>query len=165
MPILRLRTEIKAKRALVFDLSRSIDLHQLSTVHTNETAVAGKTGGLIALNEWVTWRAKHFGIFQKLTSRITGYEWPTFFVDEMVSGAFRSFRHEHRFEDYNGGTLMLDTFTYRSPFGLLGRLADALFLKHYMQSLLEKRNAMVKEFAETERWREVLPIWTATSAE
>lgn len=52
---------------------------------------------------------------------------------------------------------MLDTFTYRSPFGLLGSLVDALFLKRYMRNLLEKRNAVVKEFAETERWREVIP--------
>ncbi|MFZ1616474.1 MAG: SRPBCC family protein, partial [Flavobacteriales bacterium] len=157
MPILRLRTEIHSERALVFDLSRSIDLHRLSTVQANETAVAGKTSGLIGMNEWVTWRAKHFGIYQRLTSRITAYERPTFFVDEMVRGAFKSFRHEHRFEDLNGGTLMLDTFTYRSPFGLLGSLVDALFLKRYMRNLLEKRNAVVKEFAETERWREVIP--------
>lgn len=51
MPILRLRTEIHSERALVFDLSRSIDLHRLSTAHTHETAIAGKTNGLIGLNE------------------------------------------------------------------------------------------------------------------
>jgi hypothetical protein len=61
MPTIRLRTEVKAGKALVFDLSRSIDLHKLSTAHTHETAIAGKTSGLIGLNEWVTWRAKHFG--------------------------------------------------------------------------------------------------------
>lgn len=105
----------------------------------------------------MTWRAKHFGNYQRLTSKITAYERPTFFVDEMVRGAFKSFLHIHRFEDLNGGTLMLDTFTYRSPFGLLGSLVDALFLKRYMRNLLEKRNAVVKEFAETERWREVIP--------
>ncbi|MCI1752443.1 MAG: SRPBCC family protein [Flavobacteriales bacterium] len=163
MPTIRLRTEVKAGKALVFDLSRSIDLHKLSTAHTHETAIAGKTSGLIGLNEWVTWRAKHFGIYQQLTSEITAYERPNFFVDEMVSGAFKSFRHEHHFEDLNGEsdihrTLMLDTFTYRTPLGLLGRLADALFLERYMTELLEKRNAVVKDYAESEQWKAVLPV-------
>ncbi|MGB3869504.1 MAG: SRPBCC family protein [Flavobacteriales bacterium] len=156
MPIIRLRTEINANRALVFDLARSIDLHQLSTEQTNETAIAGTTSGLIGLNESVTWRAKHFGFYQRLTSTITAYDRPTFFTDEMVSGAFKSFLHEHRFEDLNGRTLMLDTFTYRSPLGLIGRMADALFLQRYMMGLLEKRNAVVKEFAEAGKGRAVL---------
>ena len=157
MPIIRLRTEISAKRALVFDLSRSIDLHQLSTERTNETAIAGTTSGLIGLNEWVTWRAKHFGIYQHLTSKVTAYDRPNSFVDEMMSGAFKSFRHEHHFEDTEAGTLMLDTFAYRSPFGVLGHLADALFLQRYMTRLLATRNAVIKEYAETGKWKAVLP--------
>ena len=157
MPIIHLRTEIKAKRTLVFDLSRSIDLHQLSTEHTNETAIAGKTSGLIGLNEWVTWRAKHFGIYQQLTSKITAYDRPNSFTDEMVSGAFKSFRHEHHLEDTEAGTLMRDTFAYRSPLGVLGHLADALFIKRYMTRLLAIRNAVIKEFAESGKWKTVLP--------
>jgi len=156
MPIIQLRTEIKGKPELVFDLSRSVDLHQISTRHSNETAVAGITSGLMRLNDSVTWRAKHFGIYQRLTSTITAIDRPNFFVDEMVSGAFRSFRHEHHFEELNGGTLMLDTFAYRSPLGVLGRMADALFLKRYMTDLLEMRNAVIKEYAETGKWKEVL---------
>ena len=67
MPRIHLETEIKADKEIVFDLSRSIDLHKISTEHTNETAVDGKTSGLIGANEWVTCKAKHFGIYQKLT--------------------------------------------------------------------------------------------------
>ncbi len=160
MPVIHLRNEIKAKRRLVFDLSRSIDLHQLSTQDSKESAIAGKTSGLISLNEWVTWRARHFGIYQRLTSKITAYDRPNSFVDEMVSGSFKSFRHDHFFEDTEMGTLMLDTFAYRSPFGLLGHLADALFLKRYMTNLLAKRNAVIKEYAETGKWKAVLPAGT-----
>ena len=67
--MINLVLELNADKEIVFDLSRSIDLHKLSTVHTNETAIAGRTSGLIGLNESVTWRAKHFGIYQKLTSK------------------------------------------------------------------------------------------------
>src|SRR6218665_2682744 len=71
MPRLVLITEINAPLPRCFDLARSIDLHQVSTAHTGERAVSGRITGLIELNEEVTWRAKHFGIWQQLTSRIT----------------------------------------------------------------------------------------------
>lgn len=156
MPIIELKTEIKAEIELVFDLSRSIDLHRISTQHTKETAIAGKTSGLLGLNESVTWRAMHFGIYQNLTSKITEFNPPIFFVDEMVSGAFASFRHEHHFADVKGGTMMTDIFDYRSPFGILGLAADWLFLKNYMTELLAERNRIIKEFAESGRGRELL---------
>ena len=148
MPVIRLETFIKADRNIVFDLARSIDLHQISTAHTNERAIAGKTSGLIELNESVTWEAKHFGIVQRLTSKIIAMEYPNYFVDEMVSGAFKSFKHEHLFEQKDEGTLMLDIFNYVSPMGMLGKVADGLFLKKYMINLLLTRNKVIKEHAE-----------------
>jgi len=148
MPVIRLETRINAPATLVFDLSRSIDLHKISTAHTNEEAIAGKTSGLIGIGESVTWRAKHFGITQRLTSKITAFEYPYYFTDEMVSGTFKRFRHEHIFKEENGSTLMTDVFNYTSPFGLVGRLADILFLKKYMTTLLAERNRIVKEYAE-----------------
>ena len=156
MPRIEIRTEIKASKNIVFDLSRSIDLHKISTEHTNETAIAGKTSGLIGLDESVTWRAKHFGIYQNLTSKITEFQQPNFFVDEMVDGAFRSLRHEHHFTELNGGTLMTDYFEFKSPLGLLGKLADRLFLRKYMTVLLEKRNMTVKDFAESDKWKKIV---------
>lgn len=148
MPSIHIETRIKAPVALCFDISRSIDVHVASTKQTDETAIAGKTSGLIALNETVTWRAKHFGIWQTLTSKITEMEPPYFFADEMVKGVFRSFRHEHHFAEDKGYTVMTDIFVFESPLGILGKLADVLFLKRYMRNLLVKRNAVIKEFAE-----------------
>jgi len=123
---------------------------------TNEEAIAGKTSGLIGLKESVTWRAKHFGVYQKLTSIITEYDRPNYFVDEMQKGAFKRFKHEHRFEELDGETLMTDIFDYQSPFGILGELADKLFLEKHMTELLIERNRIVKEFAESDRWKDVL---------
>ena len=156
MPRIELQTDIKADKEIVFNLSRSIDLHKISTEKTNETAIAGKTSGLIGLNESVTWRAKHFGIYQKLTSKITDFDQPNYFVDEMVSGAFSKFKHEHFFEESDKGTLMIDIFDYTSPFGILGKIADKLFLENYMTDLLAERNRIVKEFAESDKWKAIL---------
>jgi len=97
MPHIHLEIQINAPIDRCFDLARSIDLHKLSTGNTQEEAIAGITSGLIGLNETVTWRAKHFGVWQKLSSKITEYERPNFFVDEMLEGAFKSIYHKHTF--------------------------------------------------------------------
>lgn len=157
MPEILLTTSIAAPVHRCFDLSRSIDLHTISTAHTGETAIAGVTSGLIGFGVQVTWRARHFGLWQTLTSEITAYDRPYFFADEMVKGAFNNFRHEHLFEEHQELTIMHDRFTYTSPLGLLGNCADFLFLKRYMTKLLQQRNLTIKDFAESGRWRDILP--------
>lgn len=119
-----------------------------STAHTNERAIAGKTTGLIELGETVTWEATHFGIRQRLTSQITHMKSPSYFVDEMVKGAFKRFRHEHRFSEIKHATLMIDIFDYTSPFGIFGKIADTVFLYRYMERLLRQRNQYIKKAAE-----------------
>lgn len=71
MPTIKIITEIFAPIDLVFDLSRDIDFHQISTSQTNEKAIYGKTHGLIEEGESVTWEATHFFIRHRLTSKIT----------------------------------------------------------------------------------------------
>ncbi len=150
MPTIELITEINAPIETVFNLSRSIDLHMESTKQTGERAIAGHTSGLIELNENVTWRAKHFGIWQNLTVKITVFDLPNLFVDEMVSGAFKSFTHEHHFTSIDDNhTIMRDVFVFQSPLGLLGKLANRLVLKKYMTELLAERNRVIKVTAET----------------
>ena len=156
MPLIHLQTLIAAPTEVVFDLARSIDLHKLSTAQTREEAIAGRTEGLIGADEWVTWRARHLGVTQTLTARVTDYDRPCFFADEMVEGAFKRFRHEHHFANHDGSTLMTDHFDYTAPLGVLGRLADRLFLRRYMTDLLTRRNAVLQEVAESGRWRELL---------
>lgn len=156
MPLIRLETRIAAPVDRVFDLARSIDAHSASTTGTDERAVAGRTSGLIELGETVTWEARHFGVRQKLTSRITEMNRPEMFVDEMVRGAFSSIRHIHRFEQKGDLTLMHDEFQFSAPLGILGRLAEILFLTRYMERFLRERNKVLKELAESDGWREFL---------
>lgn len=148
MPLIILETKIKAPIESVFDLSRSIDQHVRSMDHTNERAVAGKTSGLIEQGQEVTWEARHFGIKQNLTVRITEMDKPNSFTDVMIKGAFKSMKHVHLFEENNGVTQMTDHFHFESPFGAIGRLFNAIILTSYMRRLLESRNQVIKESAE-----------------
>lgn len=112
MPLIVLETIIHTDTLTCFDLSRDIDFHKDSLKHSNEKAIAGKTSGLIGLGESVTWEATHFGIRQHLTSKITQLDAPNYFVDEMVSGAFKSFKHEHIFTSKGKDTIMIDKFYF-----------------------------------------------------
>jgi len=149
MPVIVLRTRVAAPPARCFDLARDVELHQRSTAASRERAVAGVTAGLLGAGDEVTWEATHFGVRQRLTSRITEFDPPNRFVDEMVRGAFARFRHEHQFLSVPDGTDMVDIFDYTAPLGPLGRLADGLFLRRYMTALLRERNAYLKRAAES----------------
>lgn len=149
MPTIRLETSIDAPPERCFDLSLSVDLHAQSQTHARERPIAGVLAGGMRLGDTVTWEAVHFGVKQHLTSRITAYERPTRFTDEMVAGIFQQLHHTHLFVPQPPGTLMIDEFTFRAPLGILGRLAETLFLTHYMKSLLLSRNRYLKQVAES----------------
>lgn len=148
MSRIHLETSIAAPIERVFDVARDIDVHQRSVARTGERAIAGRVSGRIGLGETVTWEARHFGRKWSLTSRVSAFESPAMFVDEQVRGPFRSFRHEHRFQPVDGGTLMTDDWLHVAPLAALGRLADRLVLDRYMRGLLRTRNATVKREAE-----------------
>jgi ligand-binding SRPBCC domain-containing protein len=113
--------------------------------------------GLLQLGDEVTFRARHFGIWQMLTSKITAYEPPGYFCDEMQRGAFKAMRHAHYFELDGTTTVMRDVFEFTSPLGVLGKIADALVLSAYLRRFLEQRGAVVQHYAETDAWQTVLP--------
>ncbi len=153
-------TIIEAPIERCFDLSRSVEVHLLSNVHSREQALAigGVTSGLVDLSEEVTWRAKHFGIWQNLTSKVTALESPCYFQVTMVRGIFRFMQADHLFESLeSGGTEMKDIFSICAPLPLLGPLAEALFLRRYMLALLVERNAVIKRVAESSEWEHYLP--------
>ena len=157
MPVIELSTVIAAPVERVFDLARSIDLHTDSTSGTGERAIAGVVKGLIGPGQEVTWRARHFGVWQSLRVHVTAFERPGHFADSMLRGAFRRMEHHHYFEPAAGGTTMRDVFHYESPLGILGRFADVLFLERYMRNFLIGRNRVLKSTAESEEWRRYLP--------
>jgi ligand-binding SRPBCC domain-containing protein len=156
MPTIHLTTFIAAPADRVFDLARNVDLHKKSMAHTGEEAVAGTVTGLIKDGETVTWKAKHLGKSRVLRIKITGMKPPHSFTDEMVSGDFKSMKHEHHFKPVANGTFMIDLFSFESPYGGLGKLVNQVYLTRYMRRLLEQRNEIIKEYAEGEKWKFLL---------
>ena len=156
MPVIKTCFEIDAPIELAFDLARSIDFHAYSQHEHSEIAVAGVMKGLIGLDETVTWRARHFGISQQLTAKITICDRPHHLRDSMVKGAFKRFDHDHLFESKNDKILMTDIFDYDSPLALVGKIFDKLLLERYMTKFFIDRNTLMKETLESGRWKDFI---------
>ncbi|HUR10630.1 MAG TPA: SRPBCC family protein [Flavitalea sp.] len=152
MTTIHLTTFIAAPVERVFDLSRSIDLHKRSMHKRKEQAVNGVTFGLISEGESVTWKAKHFFAMRVLKVEVTQMKRPVSFTDESVSGDLRNMKHEHHFKIIENGTLMIDIFRYELG-GIFGKLINRFYLHKYMQHLLEERNEMIREYAESDKWK------------
>lgn len=163
MPVIELSTFINAPVQRVFDLSRSIDLHKISTKGTNEKAINGTTHGLISLNETVTWQAYHLFKTRIFTSVISKMTRPSYFCDEMTKGDFVSFKHHHYFVKKNSsedamceGTVMTDIVLFNSPLNIIGVIFNKVYLTRYLKNLLIKRNECIKVYAESAEWKTIL---------
>jgi ligand-binding SRPBCC domain-containing protein len=160
-PMVRLEgvTRIQAPIERCFDLARSVEAHLAGNTHWGEEAVAvdGVTSGLVSMGQRVTWRARHFGVRQKLTSQITAMDRPAYFQDTMIRGAFRFMRHDHFFRSVSCDcTEMRDVFCFAAPLGILGRVAERAVLRRYMSELLQERCAEIRRIAESDAWRSYL---------
>lgn len=157
MPVIELKTIIRAPIERCFLLSLSVDLHKSSTKGTDEEAIAGITSGIMKMGDTVTWRAKHFGIYQTLTTKISAYQEPNYFVSEMAKGTFKKIYHQHIFHPNGIGTAMTDIFDFEVPLGFIGKVFSGNFLKNYMTKFLVQRNQTIKQTAEGEEWKKLLP--------
>ena len=158
-------TVVEAPIERCFDLARSVEVHLVANIHSGEQALAigDITSGLPELSQQVTWRAKHFGLWQNLTSRFTAMRPPTYFQATMVKGIFRSMQADHYFRTLpSGATEMKDLFRVAAPLPILGPLAEALFLRRYMLALLRERNTVIKQIAESDEWQRYIPSYKAT---
>ncbi|RYY17515.1 MAG: cell division protein [Chitinophagaceae bacterium] len=156
MPNIHLTTFIAAPLERVFDLSRSIDLHKKSMAQSGEQAVAGTTMGLIGKGETVTWKAKHLMKTRIMKIRISEMNRPVSFVDEMIEGDFKSFRHQHHFKQIDNGIFMIDIVDFESPYGKIGSFLNSIYLTKYLRTLLENRNEFIRNFAESNKWKDLL---------
>lgn len=151
VPVIEVVTSIviHASPEKVFDLARDVKTHEKTTAWTNEKVVECSTDSLLEEGDTVTFEARHFGITQRLTSKVTKCDRPRLFVDHMQKGAFKSLRHEHVFEEIPDGTRMTDRLVLEAPLGVLGWITERLFLATYMRRFIHKRNTELKRLAES----------------
>lgn len=144
-------TKIRAPIELCFDLARDVNAHRESAAFSSERVVPpGRTEGMLELGDLVAFEGRHFGIRQRFVARITAFDRPRRFVDEMVQGSFKWLRHYHEFVFTDGITTMRDTLEWEPPLGIVGRLADGLFLRRHMQWFVSTKQCALKRIAEAQ---------------
>ena len=66
-------------------------------------------------------------------------------------------KHDHFFRRVSDEeTEMRDVFCFAAPLPVLGRVAEIVFLRRYMQGLLRERNAVIRDVAESGKWQRYL---------
>lgn len=68
-----------------------------------------------------------------------------YFVDQQVKGPFKSWKHTHTIKPENSGVVMVDHIEYEPPFGLLGSLANVLFIKPKFKKLFAYRSQVFQK--------------------
>jgi ligand-binding SRPBCC domain-containing protein len=85
------------------------------------------------------------GVPVKWVTQIPIYEPPNRFVDIQEKGPYRSWRHEHTFEDHDGQTLMRDRVQYELSFGILGRATHALVVSRQLRDIFDYRRRKIRK--------------------
>jgi ligand-binding SRPBCC domain-containing protein len=67
-----------------------------------------------------------------------------FFIDEQRIGPYKIWHHEHHFKQVDGGVEMTDVITFKSPWGILGNIADALFVRNKVKEIFNYRFTAVE---------------------
>lgn len=154
MYIVKDSVHINAPIQRVFLLSTSVEVVRQTL---RMQPVAGRTSGLVVAGDTVAWRGWKFGLPQKHTSVISGYEAPTFFQDTQLQGRFARFQHDHHLEWVDGYTLAYDKVKFSLPLGALGKLVAQTVMVPHIAGLLSQRFALLKRLAEGDEWRRYMP--------
>ncbi len=149
MAHLQISVILPAPRAQVFDLltsaQRLADLLapriEVQLVRAAESARRG------AEYEFLMTR---YGLSQTVRLRIEDFLKSSRLTYRQTEGLFQEWVHTMKFEDHGENqTLVTDYVDYRVPFGLIGYLADDLFLRRDLRTILEKRLAKAKDLLAT----------------
>lgn len=75
----------------------------------------------------------------KWVTEITQVKNKEYFVDEQRVGPYKIWHHQHILIPIKNGVLMKDIISYQPPFGVLGRIANTLFIKKKLNEIFEYR--------------------------
>lgn len=156
MPVIHLTTFIAAPIDRVFDLSRNLTIYKVLMQGRKEKFSSGAATNLMSHGETITFHAKHFGKTRLVTTRVTDLQKPISLVQEQVKGDLLHFKHEHHFKSVDNGTILIDMIDFDGPRDVIGKVMAKLYLKRYLEKYISKRNALIQQYAESEKWRAVL---------
>jgi ligand-binding SRPBCC domain-containing protein len=105
------------------------------------------TPGPVSMGEGarIFYRLRWHGIPLRWLTEIRRWNPPVAFIDEQLQGPYQLWHHAHQFESVPGGTRMRDVVQYALPFGLLGRVAHAAWVRRDLQTIFDYRACKVSD--------------------
>lgn len=111
------------------------------TVTSNRNTIEKMYPGMI-----ITYKVSPIlGIKLNWMTEITQVMEGKYFIDEQRFGPYKFWHHQHHFKAVEGGTEMLDILTYGLPFGIIGRMANQLFVAGKLQQVFNYRKKKIIE--------------------
>lgn len=107
--------------------------------------IAESTDRTVRLGTTIRYRLRLHGVPLGWESRIAEYVEGEVFADEMLSGPYRRWYHRHTFRSVPGGVEIEDVVEYELPFGPLGRLAHALFVRRQLRAIFAYRERRISQ--------------------
>ncbi|MFN8280780.1 MAG: SRPBCC family protein [Saprospiraceae bacterium] len=132
----------------VWDFIKEPNNLNLITPPEMDFRVTGKSGnGLMYSGMIITYKVKPMlGISMQWVTEITHVVEKQYFVDEQRSGPYSFWHHQHRIETISGGVLMTDIVSYIPPLGIIGAIANRLFIQSKLNSIFNYRKTALENF-------------------
>ena len=88
------------------------------------------------------WIEGNLAIKSTWHSRITSME-PYVYVDEMLEGLFKTWKHTHAFKKADGGTEVVDEIEFELRYGFLGRILEGYAYRQLEKIFAHRKSATI----------------------
>lgn len=108
--------------------------------------VLHKTGGdQMYSGQLISYRVSPFPLLRlRWTTEIKAVTYQEYFIDDQKFGPFALWNHHHFFYKKENGVEMIDEVSYALPLGLLGRLANTLFVAKRVAAIFRFRKKAIE---------------------
>ena len=90
-----------------------------------------------------------FGIKMDWVTEILHVKEHQYFIDEQRFGPYAFWHHQHIFEIVDGGVLVKDLIHYKVPLGIIGTLANAIFVESQIEDIFNHRQKVLEKVMES----------------
>jgi ligand-binding SRPBCC domain-containing protein len=123
------------------------NLHVLTPARMNIRMLSNSGGEKMTQGQIIKYKVRIFPMITVgWTTEILEVHEPFYFIDTQPSGPYSMWHHKHTFKEVEGGVEMMDEVNYSVPLGILGRLANSLFVNREVNRIFDYRFKVLSNF-------------------
>lgn len=126
--------------------SRAENLEKITPSYMRFDVTSPETGKPVYAGQIITYVIRPvLGIPVNWMTEITHVVEGKYFIDEQRKGPYGLWHHQHHFEIVPEGVKMTDIVHYSLPFGIIGKIAHALFVQRQLRDIFAFRKSAVEQ--------------------